>query len=97
METFLYILALIFTTVLTIVFYSIGKNYINSEFRNWKNAVLITIVSGVYLFMLMFGRDPDTGLSVQFNLMYFLDIFIPIITALLIGLYFSNKKTLHKD
>lgn len=73
--------------------YEVGKNHLNPDyFKNWKAVVTFILIVAFYTYAFLFHKDPETGYSPNFDLDFFLKVFVPSIVAILTGLYFSKKK-----
>jgi len=93
MDMVITIISYILIPLWVIGMYEIGKNYLNPNItKNWKSLGLFILIVAFYSYMILFKKGPETGYSSEFNLDFFLKIFIPSMIAILTGLYISKKK-----
>jgi len=93
MDTAITIISYILIPLWIIGMYEIGKNYLNPDyFKNWKAVTTFILIVAFYTYLFLFQKDPETGYSPDFDLDFFLKVFVPSIIALFTGLYFSKKK-----
>jgi len=71
-----------------IAFYEVGKKY---HYQDWKRLLALVAIAALYLYLGQTSADPDTRISPEFDLDYYLKILIPTLVSFLTGVYLSKK------
>lgn len=86
------IIGYVLTPLWIIAWYEVGKKHdYPRNNQEWKRLIVLVFVVVLYFYGFESRADPDTGISPEFDLDFYIKILVPTIVSFFTGLYFSKK------